>query len=722
MTYESPSFNNYSGIDDAGYRNNFNDHEEIQTSGLDALSSPTGEFYSVGMNPYPGLKEKIEYVHGSGSPQVSFIDELESYLGDRNNYCQASQKFKTFIQYHGKRPQNIDYLVDEFINSGYLTALERISAPGSEKELEFYKNYAIEHGMTLPQAVLFGPNGAIKQAYGQWRIEEALRGQHRGNSKPANAQMAQAYDHASINTNGIPETKDKCGNYQSIDIDADTGKLPEGLESQIIKAYGREPQLYLGNGYKGTKRLSGDLPYKLLEAMTIELLTKQNLYNSGSPSTSKSKLESIVEEANKNCQDAFVALYEFYGKDRLKNVWNDARKVLNDYAEILWQQRDLYTEQIVKRKKKQLLGTIYLNNGRYYWLPKKGEKVVPLIPEKQNDRLSGGLYKNEPGGYFWWIPTLKFRRRMVEPGCKVATKDFYTARKLQKQEWGNIQKYEPKLAMQLKAIRKWAAATKHKPTAVKIAKNIWEHIQENNPEMAARIMYDKTAERTKPDVDAVWPIWKEEMARLDKMDNKPQIPIVYPKQDIHDEWKYGLRVPKTIESMVGKIKKVDWLVKDAMLVFDGYIPSASKEIAIQSNGKEWTNEQKGKNKNYVIQGSTSIDRDTGRIRIDIYNPGFGKEWVLAEEVYHIVFEIIREASPIAFEAIRHWYDSGNTAGADETQPIGERFAFTMAQEETGRKTSLPRSVVKHAQNIFSDKCKVDPSIMEKVKNNWPAHN
>ena len=118
-----------------------------------------------------------------------------------------------------------------------------------------------------------------------------------------------------------------------------------------------------------------------------------------------------------------------------------------------------------------------------------------------------------------------------------------------------------------------------------------------------------------------------------------------------------------------------------------------------------------------MQSSTSIDRDTGRIRISIYNPGFGKERVLAEEVYHVVFEIIRETSPRTFEAIRRWYDSGNTAGADETQSIAERFAFTMAQEKTGRKTSLPRSVVKHAQRVFSEKNNVQPCVLEKVKSN-----
>jgi hypothetical protein len=269
-------------------------------------------------------------------------------------------------------------------------------------------------------------------------------------------------------------------------------------------------------------------------------------------------------------------------------------------------------------------------------------------------------------------------------------------------------------------MRKWGTATKHKPTAVKIAKKIWEHIQENNPEMAARIISYKTPERTKPDIDAVWPTWAEEKARLDSMDNKPQIPIVYPKQDIQDEWKYGLRVPKILEPMVKKMKKVDWLVKDAMLVFDDYIPSASKEIAIKSNGKDWTNEQERKNKNYVIQGSTSIDRDTGRIRFTVYRPGYGSPRALTEEVYHVVLPIIREASPSTFRAIQTWHRKNIDNGGDSTLDISEAFSQAMAEEELGHDSGLPQSVVKSARKIFSEKNEVSPSIMEKVKANCSA--
>ena len=279
---------------------------------------------------------------------------------------------------------------------------------------------------------------------------------------------------------------------------------------------------------------------------------------------------------------------------------------------------------------------------------------------------------------------------MTFNGQRVATKDLKTAKKLQRQEWEKIQKYEPQLAAKLKGMRKWGVATKHKPTAIKIAKTYWNQMQKSDPQTAARIMSNKRPEKTKPDMDTVWPSWTEQKARLALMKNKPQIPIVYPRQDLRDEWKYGLRVPKTLEIMVERIKKVDWMVRDTMLVFDNTSPVASREIAILSNGKEWTDEQEKNGKRFVMQGSTSIDRDTGRIRITIYSPGYGSKRTLAEEVYHVVFEIIREASPKTFKTIQTWHKKNIDNGNDPTLNISEAFSQALAEEELEYDRGHPR--------------------------------
>ena len=126
-------------------------------------------------------------------------------------------------------------------------------------ELDFCENYAASHGITMPQAFLFGPNGSAKQAFSKWRTEEALLGQHRGSYKPENEQMAQAYDKATANTYRLPEVKNENGEQVSIDISEDKNNLPEGLEGRIVNAFNREPQLYNGKWYRGTNRLKGHL-------------------------------------------------------------------------------------------------------------------------------------------------------------------------------------------------------------------------------------------------------------------------------------------------------------------------------------------------------------------------------------------------------------------------------------------------------------------------------
>jgi len=685
----------------------------------DSISNPFGEFYSVGIDETIGLKEKITDVHGTDSEQVGFINDLEDFLGNSDKYSQASQKFKNYVRNHIKTPRNADFFVDEFTNSGYILALERLRAPSSGNDLDYYKDYAASHNITVPQAVMYGPNGTAKQAFSKWRTEEFLRGQHRSDCKPENEQMAKIYEKATTNTYGLPAAKNKSGDFEQIAISDDKNDLPVGIEGEIVKAFGRERKLYNGSWYKGTKRLSGDLAYRIVEAMAIELLAKQNNDKSSGFITSQSELEKIIENANESGQDAFLALYDHCGKNKkpLKYAWNKARETLNDYAETLWQQRDTFKEQIAIKSSKELPGTIYLNNGRYYWMPKNGEKTVALVPEKEKNKLPGSLFRNKPGGYFWWIPDHKFRRRMIPDGRKCATKDLNTAKKLQQQEWKNIQKYEPKLAAELKGMRKWGVATKHKPTATKIAKKYWNQMQKSEPQTVVRIMSDKRPEINKPDIDVVWPSWTEQKERLSLLENKLQMPIVYPKQNLRDEWKYGLRVPEKLESMVKKVKKVDWLAKDAMLVFEDKSPIVSKNIAIQSNGKEWTEKQYQENNQCYIQGCASIDKDSGRFKFTVYNPGYNSESVLAEEVYHVVFEVIREASPKTFKTIQKWHNKNINNGSDPTLNISETFSQAMAKEELGYSSSLPRNVVKCAKKVFSGKNGVKPCVVGKVKSN-----
>ena len=123
------------------------------------------------------------------------------------------------------------------------------------------------------------------------------------------------------------------------------------------------------------------------------------------------------------------------------------------------------------------------------------------------------------------------------------------------------------------------------------------------------------------------------------------------------------------------------------------------------------------NNRYVIQGCTSIDKGSGRFKCTVYNPGYESEKTLAEEVYHLVFEIIKEASPKTFKTIQTWHKNNISNGNDPTLNISEAFSQAMAEEELGHNSGLPKNVVKHAQKVFSDKNNIQSCVIEKVKSN-----
>ena len=196
------------------------------------------------------------------------------------------------------------------------------------------------------------------------------------------------------------------------------------------------------------------------------------------------------------------------------------------------------------------------------------------------------------------------------------------------------------------------------------------------------------------------------------------MPIIFPQQDTHKERKSGLRPPEALRALVERMKGVDWLVRHCMLAFDDNWPAASKDIAIKSRGQRWYEEIKERGKRFVIQGCTSIDRETGRIGITIYRPGFDNERVLAEEIYHVVFGIIRNAQPTTHQVTQRWHENRLMKGMDPTVCLDEAFSKSMALEETGIATSLPRRLVREAQRMFSASCRVPDSVMEKVKTSW----
>jgi hypothetical protein len=208
-----------------------------------------------------------------------------------------------------------------------------------------------------------------------------------------------------------------------------------------------------------------------------------------------------------------------------------------------------------------------------------------------------------------------------------------------------------------------------------------------------------------PKIDKVWPTWTEEKARLALMNEHPRMPVIGQSTET-----------KPLEPILKQMKRVDWVVQNCILAFDDNSPLASQDVAIQSRGEKWYGEIKRQGKLPVIQGSASIDSDTGRIRITIYGSGYYQSRVLTEEIYHVVFEIIRNASPKTFASIKKWYADRLNHGLDPTLYMHEAFTDLMVQEEEiPGSTDLPRHVVQFAQRVFSTTNTVPDSAIERIK-------
>jgi len=407
---------------------------------------------------------------------------------------------------------------------------------------------------------------------------------------------------------------------------------------------------------------------------------------------------------------------------------------------------------VSKSKKKSVPGTIYLNNGGYYWTVARKMKPQPLIDPKSRPKVPGSFIVSN-GRYYWWIPGWVKRQRLVPKGGKFSTKDKAIALRIAKKLWAQIKKNDPELAANIqKHTRINGIATKDRAVAVRVAAKMWRQIQKEEPELAARILTDNRPKaedhwyaqivvnrkhrfigsfKTKaeaqaayaiefekvfgyppgynvqciPKIDKVWPTWAEEKARLALMNEHPRMPVIGQSTKT-----------LSLEPLVKRMQRVDWVIENCILMFDDNAPVASQDVAIQSRGEKWYAEIKKQGKRPIIQGCASIDTGTGRIRITVYGQGFSQSRVLTEEVYHIVFEIIRHASPRTFESIKKWYSNRLKHGLVSTWHVHEAFADLMVQEEEfPGSTDLPRHAVKYARRAFSHNNTVPDSAIEKIK-------
>lgn len=732
--------------------------------------------YSVGTDKTLNPKERIADVHGVDSKVMKAANELDRYVSDPEtkqsswywNFYRRVRSGMCCLYPHGSdmvKTQMAREFIDELFNSGYIRAMQNLSNDCGARHVSFAQEYADSYGVSIGAVLLFGPRGGATLELLHFLAAEQVHGQHRPGTSPhlLLTEETRKMWYSAQRSYNWPRMVDEDGQEVSMDVAEERGQLPEGIVTALRKLWRRNPAL---RNYMGIYHLSGDIPYQIIEDV-FDIVIRRRL-----SSADRARYNQIIEDANKQGIDSFYAVYRnlFANKNQLKPYWNQARKLLYDYSISLWETKNEIwlaegkrepatgivfkaknTTTRTKPKKNKVPGTIYLNNGRYYWLVANKMKPRPLIDPKSKPELPGSFLCGN-GRYYWYVPGWIRRQRLVTNGEKFSTKDKNTALIIAKKLWNQIKENDPELAANIqKHTRVNGMATKDKVVAEKVAGKMWEQIQKKSPKLAAKILTDNrprakdhwhaqiSAERKHrflgsfetqaeaeaayvkefdktwgyppgynvqniPKIDKVWPTWAEEKARLSLMDEHPRLPVIGKSADT-----------KPLEPMINKMQRIDWLVNNCIVVLDDNCPVASRKVAIESRGEKWYVEIKKQCKRAVIKGSTSIDKDTGRIRIAVYGQGFSESWVLTEEVYHIVFEIIRHASPRTFASIKKWYSNRLKHGLDPTWHIHETFAELMVQEaEFPESTDLPRHVVNYAQRVFSTRNVVPKWAMKRV--------
>ena len=738
-------------------------------------------YYSIGTDQTTNLKEKIFELHGADSAPVKAVHELDHYVSDPETrksawywcfYKRVKSAMWALYPYAGDivRTRMAREFIDDLFNGGYIRALQSLAVPSGANHVDFASDYAGKYGVSIGAALLFGPRGGAIMELLHFLAAERVHGMHRhGTSANPNwSEETRKIWYDAQRTSSWPRIVNEEGEEILRDVAEERRHLPQGVAQALRDMWRRNPAL---RDYTGTNRLSGDTPFQIIEDV-LDMLVQKKF--SPLDEVEKARYSQIVEQANRQGIDPFYAVYRnlFARRGRLRPLWNKARKLLYDYSLLLWEsQNELWLVEgkrlpasgvvykprktaVFKSKKNGTPGTIYLNNGRYYWVVANKMKPRPLIDPRSKPEVPGSFIVNN-GRYYWWIPGWVRRRRLVSKGEKFSTKDKVVALRIAKKLWSQIKQDDPELAANVqKHTRINGISTKDRAVAEKIARRLWRQIQREDPELTARILQNNRARakdhwyalivvggrhrhigsfETKrkaeaayarefervfgyppgynvqciPKIDKVWPTWEEEKARLDQMDEHPRLPVIG-----------RTLASESLSPLITRMQQIDWLRQHIILVFDDHCPAAPADIAIQSRGQRWYEKIRTDNGRPVVRGSASIDKGTDRVRITLYRLGFDNRQVLAEELYHIGCKVIRYAWPGAFKTICRWHHQQLQNGGDPTFSMPDMFAHNMALEESGTTTSLPRSVVKSAQRLLSPSNRISPSIMEQVKANW----
>ena len=338
------------------------------------------------------------------------------------------------------KTQMAEEFIDELINDGYIRCLKSMTVPSGKAYVAFAQSYAASHNMPVAAALLFSPSGGARMALRYFLTAEKSHGQHRPViSTDCMSHTAKNQWLAAGKTINWPMVTHD-GNEEDLDMSESQGKLPEGIRDVLSELWRRNPAL---RGYTGTNRLSGEIPFQIVED-AVDII----FHGASVPTVIKIRYNQIIEAANLQGIDPFFAVSTqlFSCKDQLRPYWDRARTMLYEYSLILWEEQNKEwltngsrsaaggvtcrsrKDSTRKPLKQSLPGTIYLNNGRYYWVVRNKMKPVALVDDRNKRKLPGTI-GNCQGRYFWVVPGLLKRQRLVAKGEKFSTPDRTTAEK-----------------------------------------------------------------------------------------------------------------------------------------------------------------------------------------------------------------------------------------------------------------------------------------------------
>jgi hypothetical protein len=736
-------------------------------------------YYSIDVSRDGNLKERIADLHGRHSLAARAVPQLERFLGTPE--CRQTRWYRAFYRkvltgmsiLHPHAPITAEArmaqeYIDDLVHGGYLRVLQSLAVPSGRTYVSFAQEYAGSCGASLGEVLLFGPRGGAVAELVHFVAAEKAHGIHRPGTS-ANSHLSdqtQECWHNAERARSWPSIVNAQGEETPVDPFCERSHLLEEAIDKLQSLWRRNPAL---RDYAGIQRLCGDTPYQIIEDAVDVLIRKDSSPLSQAERVSYTQ---IVEKANQQGIDPFHAAHKALPANTLERCWNLARQWLYDYSLVLWEtQNELWLAEgkrapasgvVYKPAKaaapapanKAVPGTIYLNNGRYWWVVARKMKPRPLIDPKSKKKVPGTIFQDD-GRYYWVISGVLGRQRLIPEGEKFSTDNKATAEKIAYQKWQQLRKDSPALATHVLSRRQaQGLATKDRTLAEKIAIRLWRQIQRDDPELAAKILQDhrpkaqdhwlarlvvegkhrcigrytsKSQARAAytrefeaafgcppgynvqcmPKMDRVWPSWQEEAARLKRMAEHPRMPVVRSSDDA-----------EPLMPMIRKMQKIDWLAGHIMVVFDDDAPVAWPDAAIQSRGVAWYEQARSQGKHLVVCGCACVDPNTRRIRITLYRPGFATRRVLMEEIYHIGLKILFYKSPRLFAAIRRWYQDQLAQGKDTTLSLADRFALMMAREQTGVRTDLPSTIVESARKLLCPTSHVSASIMQQVITHW----